>query len=116
MNVGRLILACRNVDAGNIAVTEIIEATGCSGIVTYWPIDFASFDSVREFAHRVDVEKLRIDILVGNAAIMTSKWGTTEDGWETMLQADYLSHVLLTVLLLPYMAHRPVQTRSPNLA
>ncbi|KAJ7203656.1 short-chain dehydrogenase [Mycena pura] len=103
MNVARLILACRNVDAGNLAVKEIVETTGGSGIVTCWPLDLASFDSVREFARRVDDEKLRIDIFVGNAAIQSSKWATTEDGWETVLQIDYLSHVLLTVLLLPNM-------------
>ncbi|KAJ6551758.1 hypothetical protein B0H19DRAFT_1031184 [Mycena capillaripes] len=100
MNVGRLILACRNVDAGDLAAKQIVEATGCS-TVTCWPLDLGSFASVREFANRIDEGKIHVDILVGNAAIMSSKFTTTEDKWETMLEVNYLSNALLTLLLLP---------------
>ncbi|KAJ7171088.1 hypothetical protein C8R46DRAFT_1349191 [Mycena filopes] len=100
MNPARLILGCRNVDAGNLAVQQIIEATGCA-TVTCWPLDLASFASVRAFASRIDEENFRLDIFVGNAAIMSSKFRTTEDNWETMLQVNYLSHALLTLLLVP---------------
>ncbi|KAJ6560448.1 hypothetical protein B0H19DRAFT_1147747 [Mycena capillaripes] len=100
MNVERLILACRNVDAGNLAAKQISEATGCSS-VTCWPLDLGSFSSIRTFASRVQAENIHVDILVGNAAIMISRLTRTEDNWETMLQVNYLSHVLLTILLLP---------------
>ncbi|KAJ6554733.1 hypothetical protein B0H19DRAFT_152161 [Mycena capillaripes] len=39
MNIGRLILACRNVDAGDLAVKQIVEVTRCS-TVTCWPLAF----------------------------------------------------------------------------
>lgn len=83
MNVERLILACRNVEAGNVAAKEITGVTGCSS-VTCWPLDLGSFTSVREFATRIEDEKIRVDILVGNAAIMTSKFAATDDNWERM--------------------------------
>ncbi|KAF7369134.1 NAD(P)-binding protein [Mycena venus] len=100
MHVDKLILACRNVEAGNLAAKQISEATGCTSVVC-WPLDLGSFASVCTFASRIRDENIRIDILVGNAAIMGSKLSTTEDGWEEMLQVNYLSNVLLTILLLP---------------
>lgn len=83
MNVGRLILACRDVDTGNLAAQQISEATGCTSVVC-WHLDLGSFVSVREFATRLEEEKITVDILVGNAAIMSSKFSITEDNWETM--------------------------------
>ncbi|KAJ7143694.1 short-chain dehydrogenase [Mycena epipterygia] len=113
MNVERLILACRNVEAGNTAAKEIAAATGCRS-VTCWPLDLGSFASVREFATRIEDEKIRVDILVGNAAILTSKFATTDDNWERMLQVNYMSNVLLTILLLPHMSCSEETTLIPR--
>ncbi|KAJ6555088.1 hypothetical protein DFH09DRAFT_924004 [Mycena vulgaris] len=112
MNPERLILACRNVEAGNSAVQEISESTGCTSVAC-WPLDLGSFASIREFVKHIEDENIRVDILVGNAAIMSSKLTTTADSWETMLQVNYLSNVLLTMLLLPHMS-RPTKDFTPR--
>ncbi|KAJ7062030.1 short-chain dehydrogenase [Mycena amicta] len=111
MNVGNLILACRNADAGHTAAQQIVKKTGCTGNVTCWPLDLSSFESVCEFARRAEREDLHVDILVANAAIMTSKYSKTDDGWESSLQVNYLSTVLLTILLLPHMAQTTMASR-----
>ncbi|KAJ7080588.1 short-chain dehydrogenase [Mycena belliarum] len=105
MNVGRLILACRSIKGGNLAAQDICASTGC-GSVECWLLDLGSFASVQSFATRIEEENIRVDIFIGNAATMSSKLSTTEDEWETMLQVNYLSNVLLTILLLPHMSPR----------
>lgn len=75
---------------------------------TVLPCDLQSFDSVRNFAKLVKdtVGDRPIDRLVCNAAVYQpslseAKW--SEDGFEQQLQANFLSHFLLTSLLLPEM-------------
>lgn len=60
--------------------------------------DFASFDSVREAATRL--QKLdRIDVLANNAGAVASRRSTTVDGNEVTIQTNHLSPFLLTHLL-----------------
>jgi len=62
--------------------------------------DLCSFDSVREFAKIYNSEEARLDVLICNANHMWSKHVVTKDGWNTLVQVNYLSHFLLTNLLL----------------
>ncbi|KAJ7824461.1 hypothetical protein B0H14DRAFT_1301664 [Mycena olivaceomarginata] len=67
-------------------------------------LDLSSFASVSAFVTRIQDEGVTVDILVGNAAIMDTHYTQTENGWEKSLQVNYLSNVLLTVLLLPHLS------------
>ncbi|KAH7888216.1 short-chain dehydrogenase [Phlebopus sp. FC_14] len=72
--------------------------------VTSWPLDLSTFESVRAFADRFAVEgNGRLDVLIANAGVFTSEYTRTQDGWEIMLQVNYLSAALLSILLLPYL-------------
>lgn len=62
-------------------------------------IDLASFASVRRAAAEVNAYEEPIHILINNAAMWEEKYTTTEDGNESVFQANYLSHFLLTDLL-----------------
>jgi NAD(P)-dependent dehydrogenase (short-subunit alcohol dehydrogenase family) len=62
--------------------------------------DLTSFDSVRKAAKEIPD---KIDILFNNAGVSNTKVSITEDGFENQIQTNFLSHVLLTTLLLPYM-------------
>ncbi|KAF9447723.1 short-chain dehydrogenase [Macrolepiota fuliginosa MF-IS2] len=103
MGAERVILACRSKQKGDTAVQRLEEETGCHN-VECWSIDLSNFDSVRTFADRA-IEKLgRIDVLLLNAAILSSPSGNyeaTSDGYEIMLQVNALSHSLLGLLLVP---------------
>jgi daunorubicin C-13 ketoreductase len=60
--------------------------------------DFASFESVREAAARL--QKLdRIDLLANNAGAVARRRSTTADGVEVTIQTNHLSPFLLTHLL-----------------
>lgn len=84
------------------AVVQEIEDEG-TGSATFYRADFASLDEVRELAGFVLEEYDRLDLLVNNAGIGSAPgggWAASEDGYELVFQVNYLSHFLLTDLLL----------------
>lgn len=91
MNPKTLILAVRSVSKGEDAKRAIIEANSSNDNngqwaatkVEVWPLDLASFDSVKAFAARANKELDRLDILLENAGVGESPYTTTNDGWET---------------------------------
>jgi len=64
-------------------------------------IDLASFASVRDAAARFAKTHDRLDVLVNNAGIALPRREVSIDGHELTWQTNFLSHVLLTRLLLP---------------
>ncbi|WP_157248584.1 SDR family NAD(P)-dependent oxidoreductase [Nonomuraea typhae] len=58
--------------------------------------DFASLDAVRELAATLRERYNRIDVLVNNAGVMSSRRQVTGDGHELMFQVNHLSPFLLT--------------------
>jgi len=94
-----VVLACRHPERGNTAKAEIEAGTGNRALAVM-SLDLARFASVRAFAREFADAYPRLDVLVNNAGIYTSRRRLTEDGHETTWQVDYLSHFLLTNLLL----------------
>jgi NAD(P)-dependent dehydrogenase (short-subunit alcohol dehydrogenase family) len=76
-----------------------IQAPGVT--VAAEPANFASFASVRALAARLIERHPRIDILVDNAGLVTTRRRETADGHEATFQINHLSPFLLTNLLLP---------------
>jgi len=93
-----LIIAARNPAKAAAAVKEVKErAPGAS--VEHLPLDLASFASVRAFASAFGERGDQLDVLVNNAGAVLRSRSSTEDGHETQLQVNHLSHFLLTNLL-----------------
>ena len=70
-------------------------------IVQTVPIDLLSFDSVKKAARQVkDIANASggLDVLCCNAGIMARNDDRSEDGYEVQMQANMLSHYLLTRL------------------
>lgn len=63
--------------------------------------DLSSLESVRDLAERILSEHDRLDVLVNNAGIISPERQESEDGYELTFAVNYLSHFLLTRLLLP---------------
>lgn len=62
----KVILACRNLEKGEAAVKDIEKSTKRIGVAEVWLLDLSSFESVKEFAKKVDTLP-RIDAIVENA-------------------------------------------------
>ena len=94
----RVILACRNEEKAKDAARDIIAETGSDKVVVRI-LDLASFKSVRAFAKLINETEERLDILVHNAGLFES-YKVTEDGYESSFQVNYISHFLLTLLVM----------------
>lgn len=100
-SVARLILACRDLAKGN-KTKEQLKKTFPNVVIDVRRIDLQSLNSVRQFVQSIQNDYQQIDVLINNAG---GKFpiGKTVDDFEPNLQVNYLSHFLLTYLLLPLM-------------
>ena len=81
----------------------------------YYVADLSSLARVRELAERVEAENPRLDALVNNAGIVTRQRELSAEGYELTFAVNYLSHFLLTLLLLPAI-ERSAPARIVNVA
>lgn len=70
---------------------------------SYYLADFSSLAEVRALAEKVLSERDRLDGLINNAGVISGERKESEDGYELTFAVNYLSHFLLTNLLLPLM-------------
>lgn len=101
LGAARVILAVRDLEKGEAAKKSIDQTLSRSpSPVTVWKLDLSSYDSVREFAARVDKELDRVDVVCENAGIATGTFRLTE-GDESTITTNVVSTFLLAFLLLP---------------
>lgn len=104
LNLGatKVILGVRTLSKGEEAKTKLkAKTTNPTASIEVWQVDLGSFASVKTFAARAaKLEKL--DTAIMNAGLATGTWKLgAEEGWETHIQVNVLSTVLLSLLLLP---------------
>ncbi len=94
----RVVLACRNLQRGDYAVSRIREQVSGADVTTA-RLDLAAMASVREF---VENWTGPLDLLINNAGVMAPpKRARTVDGFELQFGTNHLGHFVLTGLLLP---------------
>jgi NAD(P)-dependent dehydrogenase (short-subunit alcohol dehydrogenase family) len=89
----------RNAERG-AEVVNMIRGAGKGGAV-FRRADFSSLADVRAFAAYVNANHGAIDLLINNAAATGGERRESADGHELAFAVNYLSHFLLTHLLLP---------------
>jgi NAD(P)-dependent dehydrogenase (short-subunit alcohol dehydrogenase family) len=94
-----VVLLCRSPERGEEARAAIAAETG-NPKVELLVCDLASLASVRKAAAAFLARHPRLDVLVNNAAIFAPARETTAEGLEKTFVTNYLSHFLLTNLLL----------------
>ncbi len=93
---------------------QIREQTGKEKLRCYLA-DLSSLGAVRDLAGRILSDKERLDVLVNNAGIISQERKESGDGHELTFAVNYLSHFLLTGLLLPLL-RSSVPARVVNVA
>ena len=106
----------RDGERGERVAAELRERTGNDGHRAY-VADLARLDDVRLLAAELAEENDRVDALVNNAgiAMRDSERRLSGDGHELTFAVNYLSHFLLTELLLPFLV-RSAPARIVNVA
>ncbi|KAL3430492.1 hypothetical protein BDV09DRAFT_178534 [Aspergillus tetrazonus] len=100
LGVESLIIGSRNLQRGEATKTELEQRTNRPGVVQVWELEMSSFQSVKDFAARVESLK-QLDVALLNAGIWNREFTTSTEGWEETLQVNTLSTSLLALLLLP---------------
>jgi NAD(P)-dependent dehydrogenase (short-subunit alcohol dehydrogenase family) len=99
-----LLLHGRNRERLQATMEEVSEQTGSEKLRSYLA-DFSSLDAVRKLAERILSDEDRLEVLINNAGIIVQERKESEDGYELTFSVNYLSHFLLTRLLLPLLEH-----------
>jgi NAD(P)-dependent dehydrogenase (short-subunit alcohol dehydrogenase family) len=94
-----VVLICRNKERGEAAQREIRESTKNQNVELVIA-DLASLADVRRAASEILKAHPKIHVLINNAGVFLPKREVTADGFEKTFQTNYLSHFLLTHLLL----------------
>jgi NAD(P)-dependent dehydrogenase (short-subunit alcohol dehydrogenase family) len=100
----RVVVGARDASRGRAVVEEI---AGGGGEAELLEIDMAAFASVRRAAERLSAGHPKLDVLVNNAGVVVRERRLTADGHELIWQTNFLSHFLLTRLLLPVLKASP---------
>ena len=104
-----MIIADYNMAKGHQTVKELSApfGGGSSGSIRLMECDLRSLESVRRFAQLFLEQEKCLDVLICNAGIAWSRTSRTADGFHTVIQVNYLSHFLLTTLLLDRLKASP---------
>jgi NAD(P)-dependent dehydrogenase (short-subunit alcohol dehydrogenase family) len=95
-----VVMVCRSRERAEQARAEIERATGSSALEVV-VADLSLMSEVRRAAGEIASKHPRIDVLVNNAAVFLPAREETAEGLEKTFATNYLSHYLLTRLLLP---------------
>lgn len=107
--LSRLILAVRSSKKGEAAAQQLLSQYP-KARVDVWSLDMSSYDSIQAFARRVETDLIRLDMVVLNAGVRKLSFSTDPStGHEETVQINYLSTVLLSILLLP-----SLKSKSPS--
>ncbi|XP_058813974.1 uncharacterized protein LOC131677899 [Topomyia yanbarensis] len=110
-----LVLGCRNLDNGNKVRQQLVEKLGNNLQVDIFHLDLSCLSSVAGFASKVNDLQHPIYALVNNAGIFYAPPALTVDKYEQTFQVNYLSHFLITILLLPKLKKCTTGSRIINL-
>ena len=95
-----VLLHGRSPERLDATLEDLRSQTGSEKVNPYLA-DLSSLAAVRDLAERILSEHDRLDVLVNNAGIIARGRKESEDGYELTFEVNYLSHFLLTRLLLP---------------
>ncbi|KAK0709328.1 hypothetical protein B0T26DRAFT_785265 [Lasiosphaeria miniovina] len=110
LQLSRLVVAVRSLERGEAAAAKLRQLHP-KATVDVWELDMSSYASVQAFARRADAQLQRIDMVILNAGLVRLAFHKIEaTGHEETMQVNYLSTVLLAVLLLPILKAKG----SPN--
>ena len=110
--LSRLIIAVRDVQKGECARGEI-QAISNDCNIEVWELDQDSFSSTVVFCKRAQALE-RLDITILNAGVMKDYYARSSAGHEQHLQVNYLSTVLLSLLLFPRLKATATLTGKPS--
>jgi len=112
LGLSRLTIAVRSPSRGEAAASKLRLAYPKAAI-DVWALDMESYQSVQDFVRRCDSHLSQIDIVILNAGGMAFKFRKAPNGHEQAVQVNYLSTVLLVLLLVPILKAKSSASATP---
>ncbi|KAK1979063.1 short chain dehydrogenase [Colletotrichum cereale] len=112
-DLSRLIIAARNIAKGE-AAAETLKKKHPAATIEVWALDMMSYKSIQAFAERCPALP-RIDIVILNSGMSRDDFNLSPEGHEEMVQINYLSTFLLSILLLPILKSKKVAGKASRL-
>ncbi|KAL0940473.1 short-chain dehydrogenase reductase [Colletotrichum truncatum] len=102
LGLGKLIIAVRSITKGETARQQLLSERSIENqTIEVWELDLSDYDSITQFIERAKTLP-RLEIVVHSAGISNKIFRLNEKTlFDEVIQTNYLSMVLLTVLLLP---------------
>lgn len=98
--LSHVIMGVRSLERGR-AAAERLRAFSNGAIIDVWELDMEDYSSIRKFANRCEVDLPTIHFVVLNAGLASVDFRLSKTNHEVDIQVNYLSTLLLTILLLP---------------
>lgn len=95
-----LILIGRDAHKGQAVIEKLKKATGNSSIF-YYNTDLSSQKKIRQTGEEIKNKHPKIDVLINNAGVWTSRYELTDDQIEKQFAVNHLAYFLLTHVLYP---------------
>ncbi|TVY92162.1 Short chain dehydrogenase, partial [Lachnellula willkommii] len=109
LGLSSLIIAVRSAEKGQ-QVASVLRVQYPKANIQVWSLEMESYESIQAFAPRAEAELPRLDIAILNAGTQAIELITVPStGHEKLVQVNYLSAMLLGILLLPVL-----KSKSPS--
>lgn len=102
----KVYIICRSEVRGQ-AARDLILRENTDSVVETIPADLSDRRAIHRAAQRILEKEPQIDVLINNAAMVSSTQILNGEGIEMQFAVNYLGHFLLTHLLLPAMLDHP---------
>ncbi len=99
----QLVLLGRDSKKGE-AVVESLKSMANNPSIFFYKVDLGSQKQIRDTSREIRERFPRIDVLINNAGVWTSRCELTEEGIEKQFAINHLAYFLLTHLLYPSIA------------
>ena len=110
----QVFMVCRSEARGAAARESILQQVP-NGAVHLTVADLASQKAVYDAAMQIQAQTSTVDVLINNAALVSSYRQVSKEGLEMQFAVNHLSHFLLTHLLLPSLQAAP-ESRIVNVS
>ena len=100
----QLVLIGRDQTKGE-AVVETLKRQSNNHAISYYNVDLCSQRQIRHTGQEIRSKYPKIDVLINNAGVWTSKWELTDEKIEKQFAVNHLAYFLLTHLLYPNIAN-----------
>ncbi len=100
-----VILGCRSIKKAIEASERLLSRTDC-GIIELLEIDLSDLIQVNKAADQVESRFKKLDLLINNAGVMAPPRTFSKQGLELQFAVNHLSHMALTLKLLPLMNYQ----------